>query len=71
MTRDDLTERERYVISRVLDCERYGLRWATLARLVDQAAAGRLAKAGLVELGEDGRDVIVRRANGVRIEDLA
>lgn len=71
MTRDDLTERERYVISRVLDTERHGGAWATLAYQADQQAALRLARLGVVEAAEDRRDFIVRRANGVRIEDLA
>ena len=71
MTREDLTERERYVIGRVLDSERHGATWATLAYQADQQAAIRLARLGLVEAGEDASNFIVRRANGVRIEDLA
>ncbi|ATC34094.1 hypothetical protein CA606_18135 [Caulobacter vibrioides] len=71
MTREDLTDRERYVLSRVLDSERHGATWATLAYQADQEAARRIARLGLVEAAEDARNFIVRRANGVRIEDFA
>lgn len=66
-----LDERERYVVSRILQSEAMGAIWATLAYREDQAAALRLARLELVIYADDGRFFTVRRANGVRIEDLA
>ncbi|ATC25196.1 hypothetical protein [Caulobacter vibrioides] len=66
-----LDDRERYVVHRILQSEAMGSAWATLAYREDQAAALRLARLELVLFAEAGADFTVRRANGVRIEDLA
>lgn len=66
-----LDDRERYVVDRILQSEAMGSAWATLAYHEDQEAALRLARLELVMCSDDGRNFTVRRANGVRIEDLA
>ena len=66
-----LTIEERYVVDQILAAEKAGGAWVRLTMPAIQDAAFTLAMRGLVLIAEAAADTTVRRANGVRIEDLA
>lgn len=66
-----LTIEERYVVERILFAESHGKAWAGFTVPAIQEAAIAMARRGLVLVAEAAGETMARRANGVRIEDLA